>query len=252
MSCSCHGGRVKRLAVAPNVPFMFWSAAEDGIVMQFDLRVPHQCSNVCNNVLINLVCHLGRNAEAKCIAINPLKPELLAVGANDPYVRLYDRRMIKPTVAKYPREQQASGSPWDLSYVGDPVEPGEDNLSPSCVSYFVAGHLPLKQDDFKKRYRTLTSTYVAFSPDGNELLANLGGEQIYLFNILSKRKHVSFDINDFSFANKGTSSLCKNSGKFCHSDEGASPKNGTTNGMTTNGVYASRFRQDVSASSSLP
>ncbi|XP_035215285.1 WD and tetratricopeptide repeats protein 1-like, partial [Stegodyphus dumicola] len=252
MSCSCHGGRVKRLAVAPNVPFMFWSAAEDGIVMQYDLRVPHQCSNVCNNVLINLVCHLGRNAEAKCIAINPLKPELLAVGANDPYVRLYDRRMIKPTVAKYPREQPSSGSPWDSSYVGDPVEPGEDNLPPGCVSYFVAGHLPLKQDDFKKRYRTLTSTYVAFSPDGNELLANLGGEQIYLFNILSKRKHVSFDTNDFSFASKGTSSLCKNSDKFCHSDEGASPKNGTTNGMTTNGVYASRFCQDVSASSSLP
>ncbi|GFS78964.1 WD and tetratricopeptide repeats protein 1 [Trichonephila clavipes] len=67
---------------------------------QYDLRVPHQCSNICNNVLINLVYHLGRNAEAKCIAINPLRPELLAVGANDPYVRLYDRRMIKPTIAK--------------------------------------------------------------------------------------------------------------------------------------------------------
>ena len=30
---SCHAGRVKRLATAPNVPFMFWSAAEDGTVM---------------------------------------------------------------------------------------------------------------------------------------------------------------------------------------------------------------------------
>jgi len=30
---SCHAGRVKRIAVAPNVPFMFWSAAEDGTVM---------------------------------------------------------------------------------------------------------------------------------------------------------------------------------------------------------------------------
>ena len=29
----CHSGRVKRLAVAPNVPFMFWSAAEDGAIM---------------------------------------------------------------------------------------------------------------------------------------------------------------------------------------------------------------------------
>lgn len=31
--CSCHTGRVKRLATAPNVPYMFWSAAEDGTVM---------------------------------------------------------------------------------------------------------------------------------------------------------------------------------------------------------------------------
>jgi WD and tetratricopeptide repeat-containing protein 1 len=30
---SCHAGRVKRLATAPNIPFLFWSAAEDGTVM---------------------------------------------------------------------------------------------------------------------------------------------------------------------------------------------------------------------------
>ena len=30
---SCHAGRVKRLATAPNLPFMFWSAAEDGTIM---------------------------------------------------------------------------------------------------------------------------------------------------------------------------------------------------------------------------
>lgn len=67
---------------------------------QFDLRAPHQCSNVCSNVLVNLVNHLGRSAEAKCIAINPVNPDLIAVGANDPYVRMYDRRMIKPITAR--------------------------------------------------------------------------------------------------------------------------------------------------------
>ena len=30
---SCHVGRVKRIATCPNVPFMFWSAAEDGTIM---------------------------------------------------------------------------------------------------------------------------------------------------------------------------------------------------------------------------
>lgn len=92
--CCCHMGRVKRLAVAPNAPFMFWSAAEDGLVLQYDLRQRHRCSSICNNVLINLTNQSGPNAEAKCIAINPVRPEMLAVGANDAFVRLYDRRMI--------------------------------------------------------------------------------------------------------------------------------------------------------------
>lgn len=67
---------------------------------QFDLRTPHSCSREVNNVLVNLLTHLGRYAEAKCLAINPQRPELLAVGANDPYIRLYDRQMIKPTTVE--------------------------------------------------------------------------------------------------------------------------------------------------------
>ncbi|KOB70014.1 WD and tetratricopeptide repeats protein 1 [Operophtera brumata] len=34
-------------------------------------------------------------AVAKCVAVNPRRPHMLAVGANDFYVRLYDTRMIK-------------------------------------------------------------------------------------------------------------------------------------------------------------
>lgn len=95
-SCNCHIGRVKRIATANSVPFLFWSAAEDGLVLQYDIRAPHSCkTNGCNNVLVNLVNHLGRYAEGKCISVNPKKPELIAVGANDAYIRMYDRRMIK-------------------------------------------------------------------------------------------------------------------------------------------------------------
>jgi WD and tetratricopeptide repeat-containing protein 1 len=44
---------------------------------------------------------------------------------------------------------------------------GEDyNLPEGCVQYFIAGHLPQKQSDYRKRYRTLASTYVTFSPTG--------------------------------------------------------------------------------------
>jgi hypothetical protein len=56
------------------------------------------------------------------------------------------------------------------------------------------GHLPVKQQDYRKKYRNLASTYVTFSAGGNELLVNLGGEQIYLFDINNKRKPKKFDI----------------------------------------------------------
>ncbi|UYV69380.1 WDTC1 [Cordylochernes scorpioides] len=207
MVCSCHTGRVKRIAVAPNTPFMFWSAAEDGFIMEFDLRTPHQCSNVCHNVLINLSQHLGRGSEAKCLAINPLRTEMLAVGANDPYVRLYDRRMIHTSKIREKKFSQVEmfQFPFDISSrpIWDQWSPTsieydqEDQIPSKSAQYFVAGaghlatttmcagHLPAKHQDYKKKYRALASTYITFSPDGNELLANLGGEQIYLFDLVN-------------------------------------------------------------------
>lgn len=32
-TCRCHSGRVKRLATAPDLPYVFWSASEDGDVL---------------------------------------------------------------------------------------------------------------------------------------------------------------------------------------------------------------------------
>ena len=94
--CNCHYGRVKRVATAPSVPFLFWSASEDGLIMQYDLRVPHSCkSSDQKNVLVNLLNHSGCSFEAKCININPRRPELIAIGGSDAYIRMYDRRMIK-------------------------------------------------------------------------------------------------------------------------------------------------------------
>ena len=58
----------------------------------------------------------------------------------------------------------------------------------------VAGHLPQKQQDYRKRYRALASTYLTFSPDGTELLVNLGGEQIYLFNVNSTNRPPKFSL----------------------------------------------------------
>ncbi|XP_063241067.1 WD and tetratricopeptide repeats protein 1 [Bacillus rossius redtenbacheri] len=230
--CSCHTGRVKRLATAPNVPYMFWSAAEDGLIMQFDLRMPHSCSREVSNVLVNLLSHMGRYAEAKCLAINPRRPELLAVGANDPYVRVYDRRMIKPTTVQYPPDSMLRSNWERQDYMAKRAGSRNrtDNLSAGCVQYFVAGHLPVKLQDYKKKYRNLASTYVTFSPDGNDLLVNLGGEQIYLFDINSRRKPTRFQIQSLELG--GIKAFCK---EHCDVTNGYS--NGFRNG--TNGFATS-------------
>ncbi|OXU18828.1 hypothetical protein TSAR_011669 [Trichomalopsis sarcophagae] len=174
--CNCHLGRVKRVATAPSVPFLFWSASEDGLIMQYDLRLPHSCKkSEQRNVVVNLSQHAGRIIEAKCINVNPRRPELIAVGANDAYVRMYDRRMIKL------QQRLALNAIWltkgDLN----------DKVPFGCARYFIAGHL--RNRDSCKRY---SSTYVTFNDDGNELLVNMGGEHIYLFDINNHGNSRSF------------------------------------------------------------
>jgi len=64
-----------------------------------------------------------------------------------------------------------------------------------CLLIYIAGHLPQKQHDYRRKYRTLASTYVTFGPDGNELLVNLGGEQIYLFDVNRRQLPQRFDVS---------------------------------------------------------
>jgi len=117
---------------------------------------------------------LSYTTEFKCITVNPTKPHQLAVGANDSYVRLYDRRLIKTSKIK-------------PSHVFDsrkrtPPEP----LDTSCVQYYAPGHLA--KDNGGEHSFKLAATYVTFDSTGNELLVNMGGEHIYLFNINNNRR----------------------------------------------------------------
>ncbi|XP_006814387.1 WD and tetratricopeptide repeats protein 1-like, partial [Saccoglossus kowalevskii] len=202
---SCHAGRVKRLAVAPHMPYMFWSAAEDGTIRQFDLRSPHTCNDHCGNVLINLNTYIGNQAEAKCLSVNPLRPELLAVGANDPYVRLYDTRMLSPHSVRFSSEERL-GASWHTP-APDPDPDGK--LPKGCVQYYVAGHLPIKQNDYHQRFRTLVSTFVTFGPDGTELLVNLGGEQIYLFDVTKRKECKKYRLDDYKLPSLSTNGVVK-------------------------------------------
>lgn len=61
---------------------------------------------------------------------------------------------------------------------------------------------------------------MTFSPDGKDMLANLGGEQIYLFNIISRRKQLVFDMSEraVNFNAKGSSNKLKTTccGEYIH------------------------------------
>lgn len=61
----------------------------------YDMRAPHSCSSQASNFLIDLRGYGGSSVECRCIAIHPARPELIAVGVNDPFIRIFDRRMIK-------------------------------------------------------------------------------------------------------------------------------------------------------------
>ena len=90
-----HHGRVKRLETCQDSPTLIWSCGEDGFILQHDIRCdPSSTTSLLLNYP-NSKLKSSKYLEAKCIAINPLRSEQLAVGANDPYARVYDRRMLR-------------------------------------------------------------------------------------------------------------------------------------------------------------
>ncbi|CAG9132602.1 unnamed protein product [Plutella xylostella] len=67
---------------------------------------------------------------------------------------------------------------------GDP----DNNIPRAAVQYYAPGHLSLEPNEhtFPKK----ATTYIAFSDDGNELLVNLGSEQVYMFDINAARRPI--------------------------------------------------------------
>ena len=99
---------------------------------QFDLRESHIChsNENCKNTLIDLTLHVGP-CEVKCIEVNPCQSELLAIGCSDPYVRMYDRRMLA-------KHCTASA----VTHCCTQTCPSATASLPSgCAQYFTPGHL---------------------------------------------------------------------------------------------------------------
>ncbi|KAK9874970.1 hypothetical protein WA026_005786 [Henosepilachna vigintioctopunctata] len=173
LQCSCHIGRVKRLATCPDQSMLFWSAGEDGLVLQYDMRERHEC-RTRSKVFVDL----SYSTEIKCIQVNPTNPNYIAVGANDCFVRLYDRRKVKVSSVSL-RNSCALDSLKRSTVVLPDV---------NCVQYYSPAHLA--KESFNLLSFKLAATYIAFNSAGNEMLVNMGGEQIYLFDVNSS-KHIN-------------------------------------------------------------
>ncbi|CAH0385998.1 unnamed protein product [Bemisia tabaci] len=148
---SCHSGTTYKLVTIPNDPYSFLSCGEDSTVRCFDLRMKQKCSKqqCTEDVLINC----GRAVTA--LAVNPWAPYQFAVGSADSTVRLYDGRMLssKPEI--------------------------DDTPSPNYLCSFTVPSLA------HGAYRI---TSLAFSPEGEEILASYSAEYLYLFNIKNYKK----------------------------------------------------------------
>ncbi|ALC42227.1 hypothetical protein Dbus_chr2Rg1806 [Drosophila busckii] len=171
-SCSCHTLRVKRLATAPDSPYIFWSAGEDGSILQLDMREPHNCreeqqSQACGVRLISLSTQVEFTTEAKCLAINPRRTEYLAVGANDPYARVFDRRMLP-------------------------------HAASTCVTYYAPGQV-VKNLSRRISHESRTVTYLTFnSYNATELLVNMGSEHVYRYDLHHANPPVFYQLPAFT------------------------------------------------------
>ncbi|KAI1308648.1 WD and tetratricopeptide repeats protein 1 [Halotydeus destructor] len=182
MVCTCHHKRVKRLAITPSEPSMFWSCGEDGLVLEYDLRKEHRCKNSFRSAWIDLD-KFTPNAEVKSIDINPVRPEMIAVGADDPYVRIFDRRMLKKSASKKGSAVSTLISALECQ-VEDSVE---------TAKYCVPAHMSVERVNLRNNQRSVHCSGVQFSPNGRELLVTYNSEQLYLFNVLSSESCGTFD-----------------------------------------------------------
>lgn len=141
---------------------------DNSLHRQFDTRERHSCSSEgrCRNVLVDLRQTCGAiqsSTQCKCLDVNPVRSEQVAVGALDAYVRVYDRRLLT---------------------LGMPCTELSSRPEPSCLAHFAPGHVSQAHHRSHRHPSSLSCTYLCFSPCGSELLVNMSGEHVYLYRTL--------------------------------------------------------------------
>jgi len=173
----CHTGRVKQVAVAPGEPHLFFSAAEDGTARLFDGRDPalmprgtgpggQRRSAGAANVFAAptaggaATVARGGGVPLKSLALCPSRPWLVALAGDDPFLRVYDRRLAGPA-----------------SMAGARARAPLLSLAPPHLLIRPAPH-----SDRPGAGAAAHATFVDWSPTGLELLGNYSGDGVYRFD----------------------------------------------------------------------
>lgn len=121
------------------------------------------------------------------------------MGCTDPYLRLYDRRML--TVSNNSNNNKV---------------PGNAHPPPGYLKCFVPGHIKYRprHKNKKKKEKLYVTTYASFSPNGRELIQNLGGEHIYIYDINNNNEELAMCDGYLSTSHKHNEQSCKNGSKI--------------------------------------
>eukprot|EP00607_Mallomonas_marina_P007272 CAMPEP_0182418428 /NCGR_PEP_ID=MMETSP1167-20130531/2867_1 /TAXON_ID=2988 /ORGANISM="Mallomonas Sp, Strain CCMP3275" /LENGTH=859 /DNA_ID=CAMNT_0024592637 /DNA_START=63 /DNA_END=2642 /DNA_ORIENTATION=- len=153
----CHNAAVKYVEVEPSSPHVFFSAGADGYVRQYDCRLPCAgcmrsnegemgCMFPSHNCLVRIPS--GRSSGILSVRVCPVDTNLLLVGAGDPSVRIFDRRMLS-------------------------LE-GPDAFTRPPVQRFCPHHLASSS--------RAHPTYAEFSPCGRKVVATYHTDHCYVFD----------------------------------------------------------------------
>ena len=105
---------------------------------------------------------------------------------------------------QWPESDEFQTSREKKSYLKTQACQDYDWTNQRFAKYFVAGHLPTQKRSQRVPWRrdNFTSTYATFSSDGRELLANMGSEQIYLFDVFHGTPILLDSLNFKNFTSK--------------------------------------------------
>ena len=117
------------------------------------------------------------------------------MGAMDPYVRIYDTRVC--SLRRSAKQEVQYGDP-------------------SCLAHFAPGHISNPHSrKFGKPHSTLATTYLSFSPDGRELLVNLSGEHVYLYNALHYQEALRYEFIESEESDTPSTVVSRHHTSFC-------------------------------------